>query len=211
MSAIVQDRLRRRPRAASRAGRPPLGRRRRGARPRQCRGTRPRHLAPDDRPALPDADHGASASVARRTGCPGSTSPGPWPPSVLAVTRFAVGRRGVRRRPRLLRRVRRGRQDKLALKPANLSFEQAAVVPISAATALQALTDAGRVESGQRVLVIGASGGVGCYAVQLAKALGAEVTGVASTGSSTWCARSEPTTSSTTRATTSPTGAHATT
>ena len=71
--------------------------------------------------------------------------------------------------------------DKLARKPESLSFEQAAVVPISAATALQALTDHGRLEAGQRVLVIGASGGVGSYAVQLAKALGAEVTGVAST------------------------------
>jgi NADPH:quinone reductase-like Zn-dependent oxidoreductase len=74
------------------------------------------------------------------------------------------------------------REDKLATKPSNLSFEQAAVVPISAGTALQALTDAGRVEAGQQVLVIGASGGVGSYAVQLAKAFGAEVTGVASTG-----------------------------
>jgi NADPH:quinone reductase-like Zn-dependent oxidoreductase len=73
------------------------------------------------------------------------------------------------------------RADKLARKPAALSFEQAAVVPISAATALQALCDHGRLEQGQRVLVIGASGGVGSYAVQLAKALGAEVTGVAST------------------------------
>lgn len=71
--------------------------------------------------------------------------------------------------------------DKLARKPVSLSFEQAAVVPISGATALQALTDHGRLESGQRVLVIGASGGVGSYAVQIAKALGAEVTGVAST------------------------------
>jgi NADPH:quinone reductase-like Zn-dependent oxidoreductase len=70
--------------------------------------------------------------------------------------------------------------DKLAHKPANLSFEQAAIVPISAGTALQALTDAGRVQPGQKVLVTGASGGVGSYAVQLAKALGAEVTGVAS-------------------------------
>jgi NADPH:quinone reductase-like Zn-dependent oxidoreductase len=70
---------------------------------------------------------------------------------------------------------------KLARKPRSLSFEQAAVVPISAATALQALTDHGRVEPSQRVLVIGASGGVGSYAVQIAKALGAEVTGVAST------------------------------
>ncbi len=70
------------------------------------------------------------------------------------------------------------REDKLSAKPASLTFEQAAVVPISAGTALQALTDAGRVEAGQRVLVIGASGGVGSYAVQLAKAFGAEVTGV---------------------------------
>lgn len=74
------------------------------------------------------------------------------------------------------------RADKLARKPANLSFEQAAVVPISAGTALQALTDVGRVERGQTVLVIGASGGVGSYAVQLAKAFGAEVTGVCSAG-----------------------------
>jgi NADPH:quinone reductase-like Zn-dependent oxidoreductase len=73
------------------------------------------------------------------------------------------------------------REDKLSRKPANLTFVQAAVVPISAGTALQGLTDAGRVEAGQRVLVIGASGGVGSYAVQLAKAFGAEVTGVAST------------------------------
>ena len=73
------------------------------------------------------------------------------------------------------------RADKLAHKPDSLSFAQAAVVPISAATALQALTDHGRLRPGQRVLIIGASGGVGSYAVQLAKALGAEVTGVAST------------------------------
>jgi NADPH:quinone reductase-like Zn-dependent oxidoreductase len=74
------------------------------------------------------------------------------------------------------------RADRLAPKPVNLSFEQAAVVPLSAATALQALTDSGRAQPGQSVLVIGASGGVGSYAVQIAKALGAEVTGVASTG-----------------------------
>jgi NADPH:quinone reductase-like Zn-dependent oxidoreductase len=73
------------------------------------------------------------------------------------------------------------REDKLAHKPANLSFTQAAVVPISGSTALQALRDVGRVEAGQKVLVIGASGGVGTYAVQLAKALGAHVTGVSST------------------------------
>jgi NADPH:quinone reductase-like Zn-dependent oxidoreductase len=73
------------------------------------------------------------------------------------------------------------REDKLAPKPASLSFEQAAVVPVSAPTALQGLCDAGRVEAGQKVLIVGASGGVGTYAVQLAKAFGAEVTGVCST------------------------------
>lgn len=72
-------------------------------------------------------------------------------------------------------------EDKLALKPKTLTFEQAAVVPVSAMTALQGLTDVGHLQSGQRVLVIGASGGVGSYAVQIAKAMGAVVTGVAST------------------------------
>ncbi|MGH3862257.1 NAD(P)-dependent alcohol dehydrogenase [Actinokineospora sp.] len=73
------------------------------------------------------------------------------------------------------------REDRLAHKPASLTFEQAAAVPISAWTALQALRDAGEVKAGQHVLVVGAAGGVGTFAVQLAKASGAEVTGVCST------------------------------
>jgi NADPH:quinone reductase-like Zn-dependent oxidoreductase len=72
-------------------------------------------------------------------------------------------------------------EDKLAPKPANLTFEQAAVLAISGSTALQALRDHGKVRSGQEVLIIGASGGVGTYAVQIAKAFGARVTGVCST------------------------------
>ena len=74
------------------------------------------------------------------------------------------------------------REDRsIVHKPANLSFEQAAAIPIAAITALQALRDRGRLQPGQRVLINGASGGVGTYAVQIAKTLGAEVTGVCST------------------------------
>lgn len=73
------------------------------------------------------------------------------------------------------------KEAKLAHKPERLSFEQAAAVPVSGLTALQAARDVGRVQAGQHVLILGASGGVGSYAVQVAKALGAEVTAVAST------------------------------
>jgi NADPH:quinone reductase-like Zn-dependent oxidoreductase len=71
-------------------------------------------------------------------------------------------------------------QDALAAKPANVTFEQASAVPISAFTALQAVRDQAEVQPGQKALVIGASGGVGTFAVQIAKAYGAEVTGVCS-------------------------------
>jgi NADPH:quinone reductase-like Zn-dependent oxidoreductase len=71
--------------------------------------------------------------------------------------------------------------DKLAPKPTNLSFEEAATVPITGTTALQAVRDHGRVQAGQSVLVIGAAGGVGSFAVQISKAFGAVVTGVCST------------------------------
>ncbi|WP_405427690.1 NAD(P)-dependent alcohol dehydrogenase [Streptomyces erythrochromogenes] len=72
------------------------------------------------------------------------------------------------------------KENSLAPKPAGLGFEEAATVPVSAVTALKALRESGRVRAGQRVLVLGASGGVGTYAVQLAKAFGAHVTGVCS-------------------------------
>src|SRR5690348_2245627 len=73
------------------------------------------------------------------------------------------------------------KEDRLAMKPANRSFEESAAVPIAGFTALQALRDHGHVKPGQKVLVNGAGGGVGTFAVQIAKALGAEVTAVTNT------------------------------
>jgi NADPH:quinone reductase-like Zn-dependent oxidoreductase len=97
-----------------------------------------------------------------------------------AVTRFAVGDEVFGVGPGSFAQYAVARENKLVRKPANLSFEHAAVVPVSATVALKAV-DAGRIQPGQRVLITGASGGVGSYAVQLAKAVGAHVTGVCST------------------------------
>jgi NADPH:quinone reductase-like Zn-dependent oxidoreductase len=76
----------------------------------------------------------------------------------------------------------RAPEDHFVKKPSNLSFEEAAAIGVSATTALQLLRDEGHVQAGQKVLINGASGGVGSFAVQIAKAFGAEVTGVTSTG-----------------------------
>jgi NADPH:quinone reductase-like Zn-dependent oxidoreductase len=98
------------------------------------------------------------------------------------VTRFAAGDEVFGIAEGTFAEYAVARQDRLAAKPAGVTFEQAAAVPISATTALQAVRDHGKVAAGQKVLVIGASGGVGSFAVQIAKAFGAEVTGVCSPG-----------------------------
>ncbi len=97
-----------------------------------------------------------------------------------SVTRFRVGDEVYGVAPGSFAEYAVAREAKLARKPDRLTFAEAAVVPVSGSTALQALRDVGRLATGQSVLVLGASGGVGTYAVQLAKALGAEVTGTCS-------------------------------
>ncbi|MEM8745267.1 MAG: NAD(P)-dependent alcohol dehydrogenase [Actinomycetota bacterium] len=98
------------------------------------------------------------------------------------VTRFAVGDEVVGIARGSFAEYAAAKESKLAHKPVAITFEQAAASTVSGIAALQALTDVGGVEPGQRVLVIGASGGVGTFAVQIARALGATVDGVAGTG-----------------------------
>jgi len=98
-----------------------------------------------------------------------------------AVTQFHVGDEVFGRGAGAFAEYACAREDRIALKPATLSFEAAAAVPIAALTALGALRDSGQIQPGQRVLIHGASGGVGTFAVQLAKVFGADVTAVCST------------------------------
>ncbi len=114
----------------------------------------------------------------------------PVPGSDLAGVVEAVGKNVTRFQPGdevfgigkgTFAELARAPEDKLAQKPADVTFAQAAVIGVSGLTALQALRDHGKVQPGERVLIIGASGGVGSYAVQLAKAFGSHVTGVCST------------------------------
>ncbi len=98
------------------------------------------------------------------------------------VTRFKPGDEVFGAAPGALAEYAVAREDRLALKPANLTFEQAGAVAVAAITALQGLRDRGHIQAGQKVLVNGASGGVGTFALQIAKSFGAEVTAVCSPG-----------------------------
>ncbi len=121
------------------------------------------------------------------------------------VTQFQPGDEVFGEKSRACAEYVSGPEKLFVRKPANLTLEEAAAVPVAGATALQALRDKGQVKPGQRVLINGASGGVGTFAVQLAKSFGAEVTGVCSTPNVELArATRAPTTSSTTRVTTSP-------
>src|SRR5215831_15800669 len=100
-----------------------------------------------------------------------------------AVTRFRIGDEVFGRGHGAFAEYACAREDAVAPKPATLTFEAAAATPVAALTALQGLRDKGRIRPGQQVLIHGASGGVGTFAVQMAKAFGAEVTAVCSTRS----------------------------
>ena len=115
------------------------------------------------------------------TGIPGMDVAGRVVAVGAGVTRLRVGDDVVGVGTGTFAEYARARETRLTLRPAAMDVVQAAVLPVSGCTALQAVRDHGRVRAGQRVLVIGASGGVGTFAVQIAAALGAEVTGVCST------------------------------
>jgi NADPH:quinone reductase-like Zn-dependent oxidoreductase len=118
---------------------------------------------------------------APKTPVPGTDLAGVVAAAGREVTRFQPGDEVLGTGKGTFAEYARASESKLAPKPANLTFEQAAAVAVSGQTALQGLRDHGRVQPGQKVLITGASGGVGTFAVQLAKAFGAQVTGVCST------------------------------
>src|SRR5690242_13452347 len=159
--------------------------------------------------------------IARLMGEVGLTKPKAWVAGVDAAGRVeATGAnvRGLRQGDEVLGFCRgafaeyaRAEADKVVPKPVSLTFGEAAAVPMAGATALRGIRDVGAVRAGHRVLVNGAAGGVGTYAVQIAAALGAEVTGYAARATPGWCAQSAPRASSTTQPRTSPTGARVTT
>jgi NADPH:quinone reductase-like Zn-dependent oxidoreductase len=113
--------------------------------------------------------------------CPGADLAGEVEAVGRNVTRFRPGDPVFGAARRAFAEYVCARENRLAAKPANLSFEQAAAVPVAGLTALQGLRDKGRLQAGQKVLINGAAGGVGTFAVQVAKAFGAVVTGVCST------------------------------
>jgi NADPH:quinone reductase-like Zn-dependent oxidoreductase len=161
------------------AGRPRDRRRRSAAaRARSRRG--PGHLAPHGRPALPGAPGGYGIR-APKTPVRGREVASCVEAVGGNVTALAAGEEVFGIAEGSFAEYARARADKLAPKPSNLTFAQAAAVPVSGLTALQAVRDRGHVQAGQQALVIGASGGVGTFAVQIAKAYGADVTGVCST------------------------------
>src|ERR1700745_3776366 len=124
---------------------------------------------------------GGSGLRAPKNRVPGLDVAGTIVAAGAAVTRFGVSDEVFGISQGFFAGYAGARADKLTRKPANLTFDQAAAVAVSGLTALQGLRDAGRVRPGQHVLITGASRGVGTFAVQIAKALGAQVTGVCST------------------------------
>lgn len=123
----------------------------------------------------------ASGLFRPKLGIPGFDLAGTIEAAGKNVTRFELGDQVFGASFGTCAEYASAKEDHLALKPANLSFEQAAAIPTSGLAALHALRDVAKVQSGQKILINGASGGVGHFAVQIGKSYGAEVTGVCST------------------------------
>ena len=153
---------------------------RRGPHPRPRRGRQHRRLGDHERAAV-HRPTGLRPASSPRTACAAPTSPGSSRRSAPASRRFKAGDEVFGWANGSYAEYSVSTEDSLALKPANLTFEAAAAVPMAGLVALQALRDHAKVGPGTTVLVNGASGGIGTFAVQIAKALGAEVTAVTST------------------------------